>query len=317
MTVVKKRRPKPKPKPKSKPKSKTPGLSAKQQDMIEEQYGLAYALFQAFPELNKLLGKAIKGDGGAWTAQKFQVELRQTNWFKQHGDTWRKMTALKYADPSTYKQRLDQSYAQLDNIAASVGVHLGEAGSRQLAEQALLFGWDEGQLRDVLSGYVKPSDSGDYGGDLAGVENNLDSLAFQNGIKLAPEQLQGWMQAVARGDSSEEELQQHIRNIAAATFSLYGDQIKNGMNLSDIASPYTQAMASTLELNPGQLDLFDPTIRAALTGVRDDKTGEYKPMSVTDFETALRKDKRWQYTATARDQARGYVNALSQAWGLS
>lgn len=295
-------------------KHATPGLTAKQQDKIEQSYGLSYALFKAFPELNTLLGKAVKNN---WTASKFQVELRQTKWFKTHSDTWRKMTALKYADPTTYRERLNQGLSNFNNLAASVGVHLSPGTSRQLAEQALLFGWDEGQVRNVLANYVKPSATGDYGGDLAGVEHNLNTLAYQNGIKLSTPQLQGWMQAVTRGDMSEEELQNSIRDIAAKTFSLYGDQIRGGANLYDIASPYVQAMASTLELNPNDLDLFDPNIRSALTGTRNDKTGEYEPMSVTSFENTLRHDKRWQYTKGAQEQARGYVAAISKAWGLS
>lgn len=311
-TATTKKKPATPSKPKPKGKSKG-GLTPKQIDKIEQDYGLAYGLFEAFPELSGLLQKAVKAN---WTAAKFQVELRQTKWYEKHSDTWRKNTALKYADPATYNQRLNQNISQFTNLAASVGVHLSPGATRALAERAYLFGWDEGQVRNVLANYVKPSDSGDYGGDLASVEHNLNQLAYQNGIRLSPSQMQGWMRSIARGDASEEEFQQSIRDVAAKTFSLYGDQIKGGANLYDVASPYVQAMASTLELNPNELDLFDPNIRKALTGVKNDKTGQYEPMSVTSFEDSLRQDKRWQYTQTAQDQARGYVAALSQAWGM-
>lgn len=294
-------------------KKKGGGLTAKQIDKIEQEYGLSYGLFQAFPELKDLLQKAVKSH---WTAAKFQVELRQSKWYEKHSDTWRKNTALKYSDPSTYRQRIAQSVSQFQNLAASVGVHLSPGATRALAERAFLFGWDEGQVRDVLSNYVKPSDVGHYGGELSSIEQNLNTLAFQNGIKLSPQQMQGWMRAVARGDASENEFESSIREMAAKTFSLYGDQIRGGANLYDIASPYVQAMASTLELNPNDLDLFDPTLRRALSGVKNDK-GEYEAQSITDFEDALRQDKRWQYTQNAQDQARGYVAAISQAWGLS
>jgi hypothetical protein len=289
------------------------GLSKKQIDKLEQQYGLSYALFKAFPELNGLLQDAIKHH---WTASKFQVELRQSDWFKKHSDTWRKNIALKYSDPSTYRQRLTQTISSFRNLAESVGVTLSHDALRHAAEQSFLFGWDEGQTRDYISKYVHPNTMGDYGGDLAGIEQSVNTLAYQNGIKLSPNQVKGWMQAVARGDMSQEEMNTNIRNVAAQTFSLYGDQIRGGANLYDIASPYVQAMASTLELNPGDLDLFDPSIRKALTGVKNDKN-VYEPMSVTDFEDTLRQDKRWQFTQTAQDQARGYVSALSQAWGLS
>lgn len=308
MTVAKK---KPPAKPKQK-KKKSPGLTAKQIDKIEQDYGLSYALFKAFPELNTLLGKAVKG---GWSPNKFQVELRQSNWFKQHSDTWRKNTALKYADPASYQQRIQQSVAGVRNLADSLGISFDSSVLSTLAERAVLFGWDEGMVRDQLAGYVKPSDAGEYGGDLASAQRNLETLAFQNGIKLSPSQLDGWMKAIARGDGGEDEFAATIRNIAATTWSLYGDQIQGGGNLMDIATPYMQSMASTLELNPNELDLFDPSIRRALTGTQNEK-GETVPMSVTKFEDSLRQDKRWQYTQGAQDQARGYVGALSKAWGL-
>lgn len=293
-------------------KKKAKGLSAKQIDHIEQDYGLSYALFKAYPELNGLLKKAV---AGSWTAGKFQTELRQSKWFKTHSDVWRKNTALKYADPASYRQRVDASVVGVRNLMDALGVGLNPAGLRTMAERAVLFGWDEGAIRDQLSAYVKPS-QGEYGGDLAGAQKNLETLAYQNGIKLSPTQLQNWMVSIARGDGGEEEFGAQIRNIAAQTFSLYGDQIQGGSNMMDVATPYIQAMASKLELNPGQLDLFDPTIRKALTGVQDDK-GVYQPMSVTSFEDTLRKDKRWQFTQDAQDQARGYVSALSKAWGIS
>lgn len=296
-----------------KKKKKKKGLTSKQIDKIEQDYGLSYGLFKAFPELEDLLQKAVKAH---WTAAKFQVELRQTKWYETHSDTWRKNMALKFSDPTTYRQRIAQSVSQFQNLAASVGVHLAPGATRALAERAFLFGWDEGQVRDVLANYVKPSDAGHYGGELSGIEQNLRSLAYQNGLRLSPQQVQGWMRSIARGDASEDEFETSIRDLAASTFSLYGDQIRGGANLYDIASPYVQAMASTLELNPNDLDLFDTNIRQALTGTKDDK-GVYQPMSVTAFEDSLRRDRRWQYTQTAQDQARGYVSAISQAWGLS
>lgn len=293
-------------------KKKKPGLSPKQIDHIEQDYGLSYALFKAFPELNRLLGRAVKG---AWTAQKFQVELRQSKWFKTHSDVWRKNTALQYSDPASYNQRITAAMPGLNNIAQAMGVSLSAASLRAFAQRSLLFGWDEAQARDVFAAYVKPSDNGEYGGDLAAAQRSLETTAYKNGIKLTASQLDGYMKNIARGDGSQDQYENGIRDMAAKTFSLYGDQIQGGADLYDVASPYMQSMASTLELNPNELDLFDPTIRSALTGVQDDK-GVYQPQTITAFENTLRKDKRWQYTKTANEQARGYVSALSQAWGL-
>lgn len=288
------------------------GLSPKQIDDIEQDYGLAYALFKAFPELNDLLQKAVKN---TWTPARFQTELRQTKWFEKHSDVWRKTTALKYSDPQTYHKRMLDNASAYKGIASSMGVNLSQNRLRALAERGLLFGWTEDQVKDVLSRYIKPS-NGEYGGSLAASQDNLSKLAYQNGVHINGHTMQNWMKSIARGDGSEEQFSNYIKRQAASTFSLYGDQIKNGATMYDIANPYINTMAQTLELNPNEIDLFDPTIRKALSGTRNDK-GQLEPVSMTDFEDSLRQDRRWQYTDTANEQARGYVRSLSQMWGLS
>jgi hypothetical protein len=280
-------------------------------DKIEEEYGLSWALFQAFPELKHLLTKAT---GANWSASKFQVELRQTDWFKKHSDIWRQNIALKYSDPTTFKERLGNSRTMVDNLAGAYGAHLTNEASHRLAERALLFGWSEDQIRDVLANHVRPSQAGHYAGQLAPVEQSLRNIALRNGIKLERQQMKNWMRNIVRGNSSQEQYETHIRDMAAHTFQAYGDQIRGGMDLADIASPYINTMAETLELNPASIDLYDKTIRRALSH-RNDK-GDAVPLSISDFEDQLRADKRWQYTQSAHDQMTEYAVNLGKMFGV-
>jgi hypothetical protein len=280
-------------------------------DKIEREYGLSFALFKSSPELYGLLKKAV---AQTWTADRFQVELRQTDWFKNHSDTWRQMTALRYSDPETFKQKLAASRTSVDNLAAAYGASGIDANA--LAERALLLGWNEDQIRDVLANHVLPSAQGHFTGQLSAIEQNLRSTASSNGISVSQQQLTDWMRNIVRGNASTEQYETMVRDLAAKTFSVYGEQIKAGMNLKDLASPYIQSMSQILELNPGSLDLFDPTVRKAMAGTTDDK-GQPVAMSITDFENSLRNDRRWQYTKQAKDTATGFANALGRMWGLT
>lgn len=281
-------------------------------DEIEEEYGLSYALFKAFPELNQLLNQAVKG---SWTAQKFQVELRQTKWFKKHSDVWRQNTALKYADPATYRERLGNSMATVQNLMGAFGVRLGPKATKRIAERALLFGMSDDQIRDTLANHVKPTSAGHYTGQLSGIEADLRETALRNGVRVGKDQLNRWMKAIVRGDADRDQYNTYLRDLSAKTFEAYGDQIKGGMDLIDLASPYMQSMSEILELNPGSLDLYDKTVRKAMAGVKD-KDGKVTPVSITDFEDQLRKDSRWQFTQNAKDTATGYTVALAKMWGL-
>jgi len=281
------------------------------QDEIEQEYGLAYALFKAYPELNDLLKKAT---GQSWSATRFQVELRQTDWFKQHSDIWRQNQALKYSDPTTYQERLNNSLTQVQNLAGTFGAGLSEKASRRLAERALLLGMSEDQIRDKLANFVTPSRGAGYGGQLAPIEEDLRSTALRNGVRISKDQLQKWMQNIVRGNSSQEQYQNFIRNQAAASFPTYAEQIRGGMDLADVASPYVQSMADILELNAGSIDLYDRTLRRALA--HTNAKGDYVPMSISDFEDELRADPRWARTKQANEQARGYATAFAKMWGL-
>lgn len=282
-------------------------------DEIEQEYGLSYALFQAFPELKQLLTKAV---GAGWDANRFQVELRQTDWFKKHSDIWRQNTALKFSDPTTYRERLGNSLTMVQNLSAAFGGSFTPEGMKRLAERALLFGMSDDQIRDVIANHIKPSATGHFGGQLSSIEQQLRATALQNGVRLGDTQFTNWMKQIVRGNASQDQFETFIRDTAAQTFGAYGEQIKGGMNMADLATPYMNSMAQILEINPASLDMFDPTIRRAMAGLRDQKTGVVNPMSITDFEDSLRQDKRWQYTKNAKDSATEWTRALSKMWGL-
>ena len=124
------------------------------------------------------------------------------------------------------------------------------------------------------------------------------------------------MKQIVKGNASADQFETFIRDTAAQTFGAYGEQIHGGMNMADLATPYMNSMAQILEVNPASLDMFDPTVRRAMAGMHDAKTGKLHPMSITDFEDSLRQDKRWQYTKQAKDSATEWTRALSQMWGL-
>ncbi len=67
-------------------------------------------------------------------------------------------------------------------------------------------------------------------------------------------------------------------------------------------------MASTLDLNPETISMNDTTLRAAI--------GPDREMSVYDFEKALRKDKRWEFSQQARDEVSTLVNKVLKDFGF-
>ena len=59
-------------------------------------------------------------------------------------------------------------------------------------------------------------------------------------------------------------------------------------------------MASILEIDPNAVNLNDPTITKALTGVNDQ--GAPTLMPLWQFERDLKKDERYKYTKNAQNE---------------
>lgn len=279
---------------------------------IEREYGFAYKFFKSDPELWGLLQDAIKGN---WTAQRFQAKLQDTKWFQKHSDVWRQNTALKYSDPGTYRERLNNYRDQIQNLAGQWGVDLTKDELNRYAERAYLFGMSDAQILDTIAKQVTPTKGGHYTGQLSTMEGQLRKVAMDNGVNIPQDQLTKWMRQIVRGNADVNQFETHIRDIASRTFEAYGKEIKSGMDAVDIAAPYIQSMSSILELPPASVNMFDKTIRGALS-YRDPKTGQAQPMSLTAFEDSLRADKRWQFTDQAKEQLTGYAVELGKAFGV-
>ena len=104
-------------------------------------------------------------------------------------------------------------------------------------------------------------------------------------------------------------IQNQIRSIAANGMPDNVKKLLNeGIDLETVYAPYKNLMASVLELNPESIDLKDPTLRLAF--------GPDKETTIYDFEKALRKDYRWQYTNNAKRDVSNVALKVLQDFGF-
>ena len=116
--------------------------------------------------------------------------------------------------------------------------------------------------------------------------------ARANGITLNQGQIDSFAKRVQDGTDIKT-IDSEIRGIAGLGMPEKVQKLlAQGIDLDTVYSPYRNLMASILELNPDSIDLKDATLRSAI--------GPDKEMPIYDFEKALRKDYRWQYTDNAK-----------------
>ena len=86
--------------------------------------------------------------------------------------------------------------------------------------------------------------------------------------------------------------------------------LDSGVDLNTVIDPYKQVMARTLEVNPETIDLTDPSLAMALGG------SSGKSLNLFDYQRALRKDNRYQYTSQARQEVSDIANKVLQDFGF-
>lgn len=280
-----------------------------------EEYGYVQSLFNAIPELKKLFNQAVKGQ---WAASKFQAALRDTKWWKTHGQTERDYLILQYGDPATAKLKLSQAITQVRQQAAQMGVALTSKMTSQLntaAYNMVAKGWTTDDLKYYLGQYTTFSGTERPGGEAGQNLDTLQQYSYNMGIKNSDSWYQTQLRNIERGSMTVEDAQNAIKKQAEAMFPTWTKQLESGQTVSDLASPYMQSMSQILEVAPGSINLFDPTIKKALQ-YKDPKTGANGAQPIWDFENTLRNDPRWKQTKNAQDSVMQNAHKVLSDFGL-
>lgn len=290
--------------------------SAKMKELADS-YGYQLAFLRSDKELYSVFTKAV---AGSWDANRFVAAVRATKWYKTHSETWRTNQQLKFTDPATWKAKQAQAIAQVNRLVGEMGATLSTAGRGNIAAAVMNLGWDDNQVRAALSKYIVGQDAESRTGLSEQVSTALRQTAYRNGVNISEGYINTWAQRVARGEATVEDAQQQLRSHYGKTVAPgFAKELEAGQDLYDLASPYMQSMSKTLELNPADVDLFDPTIRKALSGAGAAANGDGSGGTVPlwQFERDLKKDPRWTQTNGARDQLDAAARNLGQMFGVS
>ena len=294
-------------------------------DLMNSEFSWAWKLIKSVPELQDLWELAIKE---GWAGARFKAKLMDSDWFQENDGYRRTILALEKTDPETYQRRLDGAVAKIRDDLAATGIRITDipdARISQMARNFLLLGFDQGQnenvYQDWLGGnFLKMRDNDkDIAGAALSNQDSLTALLLANGFDPTSEAWAGWIESsvnsIALGDMQLTDAQSHVREQAATLYPIFGERIRQGESVQDIAAAYFQLYADTLELNPSEISLRDPYMIEALQGV-DPETGKPRAMGLWDFQKALRKDDRWQYTKQANSMADGLASDILETFGF-
>lgn len=274
------------------------------QETLAAQYGWALSVLRSNPELSKLFDRAVSE---TFSPAAFVGQLRNTKWYKTRSESVRKMEVLKNADPAEYNRQLQRMAGSVaDQYFAMTGRRLDQATAKKLGSTALTFNFNEGEMRDLVGGTVKSQTlmMNGLGGTLGEAERQLRQAAEDYGLDFADSAFAGQLNNIARQVTDVGAVVDNYRNQAKSRYAAFADEIDQGLTIRDIAEPYKQLMAKTLEISDKGISVMDGSIQKALTYrpmVQKGKPGPPTPMAMWQFETDLKNDPRWNKTQNAQD----------------
>jgi hypothetical protein len=272
----------------------------------------------------------------------FITRVQNDTWYRQNSETVRNryLELFNYEDLKKQGRAVGTSAFEIELRDISDKIQneaLDMFGSRitddeaveKIAKDLYTYGLDKSptEIRQRVATFLRPTatmvgteiEQG-FGGE---AKTNYDALlatARANGFNIGdilPKDAQGRpletaevLRRIATGDMDVNRIQDDIRRLAMQGRPDYvKDLLAQGNDLDAIYAPYRQRMASILEIdNPLSIDLKDPSLQMAIT-----KDGD---MNLFEYEKALRKDKRWQYTENARDEAADALDTILKDFGF-
>ena len=296
--------------------------------LAQEKYNLPDILFSNVKTLGELLDRYVNADSygkdGIADINQFIQLVKNDPWYRTNSEEIksRYLQKFNYDDlvksgnakgTTDYEQQIAKITNDLIKKARQLGSVIDEGQAKLIAEDLYIHNQEADDAvvtRRLVSG-IRPvagmiagKITEDYSGLALQNYQGLQSIAKRNGFKLEdilprgadgkPMPAQETLKRIALGELDPTRLEQDVRKLAAIGQPQFvRDLLGQGIDLEEIYAPYRKTMANILELDPGQIDLNDPTLRMGINDKGD--------VNLYDYAKELRKDSRWQYTGNARE----------------
>ena len=309
-----------------KPGGTTGGTAVKSYDAllaeVQADYSLPDIIFSNVKSLGAILDKYVNQK---INIDQFRQEIAKDPWYRQNSAEIkaRYLQKFNYQDlvnsgnakgTTDYEQQIARITNSLITKSREIGSAIDEGQARLIAEDLYIHNQDADDAvvtRRLVSG-IRPM-AGMVGGrlteDYSGLAlqnyQGLQAIAKRNGFRIEdilprgvdgkPATAQETLQRLALGEIDPTRLEQDVRKLAAIGQPQFvRDLLGQGIDLDEIYSPYRKTMSRILELDEGQIDLTDPTLRMGINEKGD--------VNLYEYSKALRQDSRWQYTGNAREE---------------
>lgn len=299
-------------------------------------YGIAASVLKENPELQQVLRDIINGQV---TDPATQLALiKETGWYQKHTSQWLDVEKSRLSkDPALWQASIDNNARKIMEQFQAKGAPIDLATARKYADQiAHGSGWVDGEFQiydedwlnktiaDAIDFTTTKTINGVSIYDLSGEAGDKAQLLYQMASdygfdsSMSNQTFTTWFQKSLKGlmdgSLSESQVDDELQTRAMSMFPGLAEQIRAGKTLREASDPYTRALADVWEMDPSAIRLDDGVLTQVIN--KSDDKGNFSPMSLYEAKLAARRDERFQYTQTAKQEYTSIAQKILQDFGF-
>jgi hypothetical protein len=276
-------------------------------------------------ELRQLFDEAVRK---GWDAQTFNSELKKTDWWKdpKKGLSWRNAFELEFNNPpGVWNEALKTARDKISELANELyNIVIPDDVLNQIARRYYYQGWNSNErglkvwlARQFRNQSAAPDANLTPGGALLDTERTLSEAAREYGLTRDADWARKTAQRILNPNAKydEDDAWNELITEAESKYPVFAGRLSKDRSVRDLASGYIGELAQMLEIrDPNSIDLSDPLLKRAFTSL--DEKNQPRLMPLWEFNQAIKKDERWQYTNNALNTYSSIGSDLARMMGF-
>jgi hypothetical protein len=263
-------------------------------------YNITQALVDMFPELKKAFDLWNNDDEAG-----FEAAVLNSSFYKNNSALVRERLTAKANQRGVYDDMLEKFVLATRERLVKTGVKVDDFTLRSIATKAFESGMDENQVDKLV---LQSGKIGSFGGSiLTGIEA-LKAYANDFGVSVGKNYWDAQSSKLFAGETTSEDIQKEIRDLAKSAFPAYSDYFDKGISLTAATSSTISMIARLMGVDPNTVTVDNNPIYRELIQYVNPQTG--KPEILPDYikERKIKADKRSGYFEGPEGQ--GVMNSL-------
>ena len=284
------------------------------QKIIQQEFGAYAAYIGIDPVVDKALGQLARQE---IDGTRFDAMVRSSQWWKNTNDFIRQWDLKERTAGSTApKEIADRVQMMRDYALAEFGVSLPPESVQSFARESLRQGMQDAVWKNGVGSIIVKGDNLGAIDQLrsGSVGQTLRKINADYGYDASPDFINKSISNVVTGAMTTASYRDEVLKQVKALYGQdVGQLLDQGYTISDVAQPYMNVAAKTLEVD--RVDFSDPKFRAALDFT--DQSGNRRRMTLAEWESRLRSDSQygWSKTDQAKNLAREAASTILKAFG--